>query len=186
MFAKLSKIFEPDSELVLDETKDKDLVAHQWEDSPLKEQAQNKPMYSLDQSCLKLLAYDLIERMAVKFAIPEAKAYGEAKLKLRQKINQKLYNQQKGLYLNRYADDTWAENYGATSFYPLIAGAIETPEQLRAVGITLHQKTILGRVYDHIIQTIRIHAPLKLSWENRITWTGAERSAYVNYLIYHG
>ncbi|HHW89725.1 MAG TPA: hypothetical protein GX745_02335 [Clostridiales bacterium] len=191
LFTKLSKIFEPDGALVLDETKDKDLVAHQWEDSPLKEQAQNKPMYSLDQSCLKLLTYDALERMAVKFAIPEAKAYGEAKLKLKQKINQKLYNEKKGLYLNRYTDDTWAETYGASSFYPLIAGAIETPEQLRAVVDNLTSKRQFwgeyiiptlsknNKEYGAALKTIAGKKPPYLDWRGAI-------APYVNYLIYHG
>ncbi|HEY8423956.1 MAG TPA: trehalase family glycosidase [Clostridia bacterium] len=192
LFAKLTRMFEPDGELVLDETKGRDLTAYQWDDSPLKEKTKEKPVYSLDQSCLKLLAYDLIERIAAKFALPEAAIYGEAKRKLKQKINQTLYNEEKGLYLNRYADDTWAENYGATSFYPLIAGAIETPEQLRAVVDNLTSKKQFwgeypaptlsknNKEYGKALKDAdNGNKPPYLDYRGAIT-------PYVNYLIYHG
>ncbi|HEY8444017.1 MAG TPA: hypothetical protein VIL24_04385 [Clostridia bacterium] len=190
LLTKFTRMFEPDGNLVLDESKDKNLVAHQWDDSPLKEK-QEKPMYSLDQSCLKLLAYDLIERMAAKFALPEAAVFGEAKRKLKQKINEKLYNSEKGLYLNRYTDDSWAENCGATSFYPLIAGAIETPEQLKAVIDNLSSKKLFwgdyviptlsknNKDYGKTLKGIESKTPPYLEYRGAI-------SPYVNYLIYHG
>lgn len=191
LYSKFSKLYPPDGKLVLDESKEKTLIAYKWVDSPMKETSNIKPMYSLDQSCLKLLAYDILERMAVKFLIPEASEYGEAKKVLKQKINEKFYNEKLGLYLNRYTDDSWPENYGATSFYPLIAGAVQSPEQLRALADNLTDKKKFwgefviptlsknNKEYGKKAVDVSGKKPQYLEYRGTII-------PYVNYLIYQG
>lgn len=191
LFSKFTRLYPPNSNLVLDESKEKIEVAYKWDDSPLKENFNEKPMYSLDMSCLKLLAMDILERIAVKFSMAEANAYGEAKIFLKGKINEKFFNEQKGMYLNRYTDDTWAENYGATSFYPLIAGAVTTTEQLKAVIDNLTDKRLFWGKY--IIPTLaktnkeygKSFVDIKGKRQPYLEYRGAILP-YVNYFIYHG
>lgn len=192
LYSKLTKLYPPDKKLVIaDETKNE--IAYKWTDSPLKETHIKQNMYSLDMSCLKLLAFDILERIAVRFDLPEAKAYSKSKSALTALINEIFWNPEKQIYTNRYVSGAWAQNYGATSFYPLIAGAVNSPERLTKLAESFADpKRFYG---DYTVPT--------LSKDNRkyarpgipnsygkkeppfLQYRGSI-APYVNYLIYHG
>lgn len=195
LYKKLSKLYPPNSlPIIADE--DKNEVAYKWNDSPLKEKKEkymNLPMYSLDMTSLKLLAVDILERICMLFDLPEGANYTKTKKDLIQFINDTLWNEKEGLYLNRYVTGKWAENYGATSFYPLIAGAVDSQSKLTALINNLtNVKKFWG---NYIVPTLSINnneygkkskpnnnghrSPPFLEYRGSIV-------PYVNYIIYHG
>ena len=129
LYQSLEKLYPPEEGLVIAHGAEKTEVAYKWNDSPLKEQSPSE-MYSLDMSCLKLLAFDILERMCVLFDLPSRKHYETARKAMIRDINATLWNGDKGIYANRYVMGQWASSCGATSFYPLIAGAVDTPDKL--------------------------------------------------------
>lgn len=192
LYKRLQKQYPPAAALVLSGP-DKTEVAYKWSDSPLKEPYNRSPMYSLDMSCLKLLAFDILERIGVLFGLSEQAKYGAAKQEMKALINDTLWNDAEGLYMNRYPTGQWAAGYGATSFYPLIAGAVDTAERLSKLinNLTDPKKFWTSYLVPTLSAGNREYGrrgkpdnngkrnPPYLEYRGSIV-------PYVNYLIYHG
>lgn len=191
-FRKLSALYPPKAELVVSNSS-KNEVAYKWTDSPLKEKYNPQPMYSLDLSSIRLLAFDLLERIASYFELDDKAKYEKAKEEMIKIINDTLWNEKEGLYMNRYVSGQWSVGVGATSFYPLIAGAVDTAEKLSALVNNLtNPKRFWGQ---YIVPTLSIDhkefgkkskpdnngikTPPYLQYRGSIV-------PYVNYIIYHG
>lgn len=188
LYNKLSRLYPADDgELVIDNRKDKKDIAYRQSDSPLKE-FNDLPMYSLDMSCIKLLAVDILERIALRFNLAESASYAQSKAKLIENINLTLWNENKGLYMNRYTNNEWPRSYGATSFYPLIAGAVNNPERLRALvdNLTDSKKFWGGYVIPTISKDNASYGKRGANnTEPYLQYRGAI-VPYINYLIYQG
>ncbi len=192
LYKNLSKLYPPDSKPVVCGS-DKKEVAYKWHDSPLKEQYNTMQMYSLDLTSLKLLAFDILERICCMFSLADEKKYSIARRDLIQVINDIFWNDEEGLYMERYVTGQWATGYGAISFYPLIAGAVDTPQKL---GALIGNLTDTARFWGtYMIPTLSINnreygvkgkpnnnghrSPPYLQYRGSIV-------PYVNYIIYHG
>ena len=191
-YRKLVKLYPPIAAPVVAEKKKND-VAYKWTDSPLKEKFNPSPMFSLDMSSLKLLAFDVLERVAAMFDLPERNKYAKAKRDMQRIINETFWCEGEGLYINRYTTGQWATAVGATSFYPLLAGAVDSPEKLsRIVNNLTDPKRFWG---DFVIPTLSIdnrefgktskpdnngkRTPPYLEYRGSIV-------PYVNFIVYHG
>lgn len=194
IYADLIKLYPPISELVVTSGADKNEVAYGWNDSPLKEiKNGTSAMFSLDMSCIRLLAFDILERIASMFSFPEKKAYEKAKKEMIQRINDTFWNEQDGIYLNRYTTGQWPFSYGATSFYPLIAGAVDTGEKMsRLINHLLDPRKFWVR---YVVPTLSA-TDREYGSKGRANNNGHRNSAfleyrgsivpYVNYIIYQG
>ena len=191
-YRKLVKLYPPIAAPVVAE-KNKNDVAYKWTDSPLKEKFNPSPMFSLDMSSLKLLAFDVLERVAAMFDLPERNKYAKAKRDMQRIINETFWCEGEGLYINRYTTGQWATAVGTTSFYPLLAGAVDSPEKLsRIVNNLTDPKRFWG---DFVIPTLSIdnrefgktskpdnngkRTPPYLEYRGSIV-------PYVNFIVYHG
>lgn len=191
-YRKLVKLYPPIATPVVAE-KSKNEVAYKWSDSPLKEKYNPAPMFSLDLSSLKLLAFDVLERIAALFDLPEMEKYSKAKADMKDVINETFWCESAGLYLNRYTSGQWANAVGATSFYPLLAGAVDSAEKLSAIVSNL---TDTRRFWgDYVIPTLSADnseygKPSKPDNNGRRTPAYLEYRGsivpYVNYIVYHG
>ncbi len=191
-YRKLSKLYPPTAAPVVAE-KNKNEIAYKWSDSPLKEKFNPAPMYSLDLSSLKLLAFDVLERIAALFDLPDREKYGKAKTDMRAVINDTFWCEEEGLYINKYTTGQWASAIGATSFYPLLAGAVDTPEKLSLIVNRLTDpKKFWG---DYVIPTLSADDPeygkaSKPDNNGKRTPPYLEYRGsivpYVNYIVYHG
>lgn len=192
LYKKLAKLYPPDPKPIVCGS-DKKEVAYKWTDSPLKEKYNTMQMYSLDLTCLKLLAFDVLERICCMFSLPEENKYVKARRDLVQVINDIFYNEDEGLYMERYVTGQWAHSYGANSFYPLIAGAVDTPQKL---GSLISNLTDNMRFWgNYIIPTLSINNR-EYGQKGRPTNNGHRNPPYlhyrgsivpyVNYIIYHG
>jgi len=193
LYQRLSKLYPPDATLIQSASGyEKTEIAYGWGDSPLKEKFDPSAMYSLDLSCLKLLAFDILERIAITLGY-SADKYSAAKSEMISKINETFWNEDEGMYIGRYLTGRWCNSYGATSFYPLIAGAVDNPIKLTRI---VNNLTNPKKFWNHyLIPTLSmdnrqygkrgkannngIRKPPFLEYRGSIV-------PYVNYLIYHG
>ncbi|MDE5563255.1 MAG: hypothetical protein K2J01_06930 [Clostridiales bacterium] len=192
-YLKLASLYPPVATPVVAE-KSKNDVAYKWSDSPLKEKFNPTAMFSLDLSSLKLLAFDVLERIAAMFDLADDKAkYAKAKNEMKKIINETFWCEGEGLYINRYTTGQWASAIGATSFYPLLAGAVDSREKL---SLIVNNLTDTNRFWgDYVIPTLSIdnreygkrskpdnngkRTPPYLEYRGSIV-------PYVNFLVYHG
>lgn len=192
-YLKLSSLYPPVATPVVAE-KSKNDVAYKWSDSPLKEKFNPTAMFSLDLSSLKLLAFDVLERIAAMFDLADDRAkYAKAKTEMKKIINETFWCEGEGLYINRYTTGQWAGAIGATSFYPLLAGAVDSREKL---SLIVNNLTDTNRFWgDYVIPTLSIdnreygkrskpdnngkRTPPYLEYRGSIV-------PYVNFLVYHG
>ena len=168
-------------------------IAYKWSDSPLKE-THSIQMYSLDLSCLKLLAFDILERFSMVLGHEQnAARYANVKEEMIALINDTFYNEATGLYQNRFQKGGFSKRVGATSFYPLIAGAVISQDRLlRLVNNLLNPKLFWSK---YPIPTLAINDkefgkigkrdnngkrnPAFLEYRGSVV-------PYVNYIIYMG
>ncbi|MCH5155887.1 MAG: hypothetical protein J1F69_04700 [Clostridiales bacterium] len=192
-YLKLAKLYPPIATPVIAE-KSKNDVAYKWTDSPLKEKFNPTAMFSLDLSSLRLLAFDVLERIAAMFGISEDRIkYAKAKNDMKKVLNETFWCEGEGMYINRYTTGQWATAIGATSFYPLLAGAVDTPEKLSHI---VNNLTDTNRFWgDYVIPTLSIdnreygkrskpdnngkRTPPYLEYRGSIV-------PYVNFIVYHG
>jgi hypothetical protein len=182
------------TDLVVTKDHTKNEVAYKWQDSPLKEARNDQPMFSLDLSCLKLLAFDVLGRFLRYFDRDgEAGEYDRAKDEICAKINETFWNDDKGMYKNRYVTGHWALSYGATSFYPLAAGAVDTPHKLsRMMNMLTDPAAFWG---ENLVPTLS-KDDLQYGKKGKPSPSGEREPKflqyrgsivpYVNYILYHG
>ena len=192
LYNKLADLYPPDPRPVVCGS-DKKEVAYKWTDSPLKEKYNTMQMYSLDLTCLKLLSFDILERICYMSGLTNEERYANARRDLVQVINDIFWNDEEGIYMERYVTGQWAHSYGANSFYPLIAGAVDTPQKLGALICNL---TDTARFWgNYIIPTLSINNR-EYGQKGKPTNNGHRNPPflqyrgsivpYVNYIIYHG
>lgn len=191
-YIKLAKLYPPIAAPIICE-KNKNEVAYKWQDSPLKEKFNPASMFSLDLSSLRLLAFDVLERIAAMFDLPERSKYAKAKFDMQKIINDIFWCESEGLYVNRYTTGQWANAIGATSFYPLLAGAVDTPEKL---SLIVNNLTDTRRFWsDYVIPTLSVDnreygKPSKPDNNGRRNPPYLEYRGsivpYVNFIVYHG
>jgi hypothetical protein len=138
LFRDYSRKYIPSGELSI--SKDTRDVAMNLDNSPLKEINVDEPMYSLDKSCYNLLAMDIMERICILTGATEGALYASAKERLKNKINETLWNPRLGIYMNRYVSGEFSGTIGITSFYPLIAGAVDGLDKLEKLIANLRDK----------------------------------------------
>lgn len=193
VFLNLSRENKPDDELVVSNWKNKIEVSYKMDMSPLKEGLIQENMYSLDMNCIKLLNMDLLERMAVLLDDDSAESYARARISLKDKINDKLFNTKLGLYMNRFIDGDFATSCGATSFYPLIAGAVDDTEKLDRMLRYLTESRKFGGEWA-IPSLVKDHPEYGVKYRNPKTGESyppysnyrGEIIPYINFLVYVG
>lgn len=184
----------PDSTPVIADADTKDMVAYRMDGSPLKELFKSGEMYSLDMCCIKVLSMDIMERIALLRGDKRtAKKYAEHRRKLSDFVNEELYNEDLGLYMNKYLSGEFATSIGITSFYPLIAGIIEDGTRLRSILKYLQNPRKFGG--DVVIPTLSRDNP-EYGRKVKDLFTGETIPAYeryrgmvvpyINYLVYMG
>lgn len=74
-----------------------------------------------------------LSQMATALGKPaDAAKYGALKQQLKTRMNERLWNADRGLYLNRYLDGSWEPTNTPTVFYPLFGG-LATPERAKTL-----------------------------------------------------
>jgi len=140
---------------------------------------------TFDLSCVDLNAYLAMDLEALSFLAAslgqEAKAaqYLREWYGLKTRMNDLLWNEERGLYLDRKWDRAWSSRVAASNFLPLAAG-IPSPQQAeRMLRTLLDPEWFWG---DHVIPTISRNDPL---FPEQQYWRGTIWPP-MNYLVYQG
>ncbi len=76
---------------------------------------------------------ETLSQMAGALGKPaEARQYADLRDRLKTRMNEHLWNEERGLYLNRYLDGSWEPTSTPTVFYPLFGG-LATPARARTL-----------------------------------------------------
>ena len=167
------------------------MQAAKWEsgmdDSPMYDQASYDPatytmnlddvglnsLYALDAECLSRIA-------AILGKDDDAKTFSAEYERQKQVVRDKLWNEQDGIYENRFWNGEFSKRLSPTNFYPLFAG-IATPEQARRMvdEHLLNPKEFWG---TYTTPTIARNDP---AFTDQFYWRG-DIWPPTNYMVYEG
>lgn len=134
-------------------------------------------LYTMDAEYLALIADALGAR-------DDALAYRRERTAMIRRINDRLWNEELGVYCSRYWDEggkpgAFLTRLTPMNFYPLIAGAADQPRAERVLKLMTDPKKFWGR---WVIPTLPYDDPL---WPKQDYWRG-KVWAPVNYLVFQG
>jgi putative isomerase len=167
------------------------MQAAKWEsgmdDSPMYDQATYNPttytmnlddvglnsLYALDAECLAKIA-------AILGKDDDAKTFTAEYERQKQLVRDKLWNEQDGIYENRFWSGEFSKRLSPTNFYPLFAG-IATPQQAKRMvdEHLLNPKEFWG---TYTTPTIARNDP---AFSDQFYWRG-DIWAPTNYMVYEG
>ena len=113
---------------------------------------EGESMISLDASAQKCWNFEILAKIAEALGEQQAtKEYETRYANLKQRINETLWNDELGIYLNRYINGGWCKHKSPTSFYPMLAGC-PTEEMLkRLVEHLINENEFWG---EYVIVTL--------------------------------
>jgi len=129
-------------------------------------------LYALDAMCLARMAHELDK------PDDEAKYLAEYE-RMKSLINEHLWCEEEGMYLDRYWDGRFSRHMGCATFYPLIA-RVATPERARRMMDKLNDPEYFRG--EWMIPTIARCDP---AWKDQFYWRGTVWPP-TNYLAYEG
>lgn len=174
----LTEMWAPDGKLELSLMPKDENAAYNMKNTASKNY--DKPMYALDTSCYKLIAYEIISKIYIVLKdVKQAKIYKKAYDTLKGEINAKLYNEELKIYLDRFVSGGFNESFCSLSFLPLFCGAVDSPAKCEALVSHLRDKY---EFWDTLgISYFPKGSPgYNNGWENRAVYPILE------YLIYLG
>jgi len=151
-----------------------------WEEAQWVDEAE-----TFDLSCVDLNSYLAMDFESLAYlanAVGEeekSSRFRDAWQRLRSRMNEVLWNEERGLYLDRKWDGGWSPRVAASNCRPLIAG-VPSPEQARRMMETLADPEWFWG--DFVLPTISRNDPLcpeQQYWRGTI-WPP------MNYLVYQG
>ena len=136
---RLVETWAPDGKLSVSLKPDDGNAAYNMKNTASKNYS--SPIYALDTSCYKLIAYEIISKIYLILKNnKQANVYKEAYDMLKREINEKLYNDELKIYLDRYMSGGFRDSFSALSFLPLFSGAVDTPEKCESLVSHLTDK----------------------------------------------
>ncbi|MGH9940503.1 MAG: MGH1-like glycoside hydrolase domain-containing protein, partial [Blastocatellia bacterium] len=94
-------------------------------------------LYALDAEMMMMMANEL--------GLPvEADKWRNRYEQIRKNVNEKLWNEERGLYLNRHWDGRFSQRLSPENFYPLVAGLADEEKAKRMMTTLLDPKKLWG------------------------------------------
>jgi len=151
-----------------------------WDDAPFSQDTGTlimncidlNSLYALDTWCLAEIANILDKRDDYNNYFSEYET-------MKKLINEHLWDEREGFYLDRYWDGRFSTRKAASNFYPLLAGIPDKTRALRMLRHLLNPEEFWG---EFVIPTISRDDP---SYKDQQRWRGAIWPP-TNYLIYQG
>ncbi|MDD8025869.1 MAG: trehalase family glycosidase [Acidobacteriota bacterium] len=151
-----------------------------WDDVPFDAAAGTLTMNCLDLNCLYALDASCLAQMAdVLGRKDEAEAYRAEYEKMRELINDQLWNPRENFYFDRHWDGRFSTRKAASNFYPLLA---RIPDERRArlmLRRLLNPREFWG---EYVLPTISRDDP---AFKDQQYWRGTIWPP-TNYLVYQG
>lgn len=151
-----------------------------WDEAEWVEDAE-----TFDLSCVDLNAYMAMDLEALAYLAREtgeegkARRYEDGWRQLKDRMNELLWNEERGLYLDRKWDGSWSTRVAASNFLPLAAG-VPSPDQARRMMETLTDPEWFWG--DFVLPTISRNDP---RFPEQQYWRGTIWPP-MNYLVYQG
>lgn len=123
------------------------MVGKGMDDTPMRELPRGLgKMTSLDLACMKAWSMEILARAAALLGhAKEASAYRTAHAGLLREIDRTFWNEEHGIYRNRYRSGEWPVTESPTSFYPWLAGAPDAAKSARLLVQLTDAKRFWGR-----------------------------------------
>jgi Mannosylglycerate hydrolase MGH1-like glycoside hydrolase domain len=151
-----------------------------WQEASFNRETNTLTMNCLDLNCLYALDAYCLSQIAHILNIQEDYTfYLEEYERMRELINDKLWNEREGFYFDRYWDGRFSTRKAASNFYPLLARIPDQKRALLMIKRLLNPKEFWG---DYILPTISRDDPL---YKDQQSWRGAIWPP-TNYLVYQG
>ncbi|MGD0325776.1 MAG: trehalase family glycosidase [Terriglobia bacterium] len=130
-------------------------------------------LYALDAECLSKIAALLGQE-------DDAKKFAAEYEHMKQLVREKLWNEQDGIYENRFWNGQFSKHLSPTNFYPMFAG-IATPEQAKVMveKHLLNPKEFWG---TYVVPSIARNDP---AFFDQFYWRG-DIWGLTNYMLYEG
>ena len=151
-----------------------------WDEAQWVEDAE-----TFDLSCVDLNAYLAMDMEALAYLAREmgeaekAGRYQDGWQRLRDGMNDRLWNEERGLYLDRKWDGTWSSRVAASNFLPLAAGVPSADQARRMLETLTDPEWFWG---DFVLPTISRNDP---RFPEQQYWRGTIWPP-MNYLVYQG
>ena len=133
-------------------------VGRGMDDTPMREHERKLGvMYSLDMTSMKAWSLELLAKMAqVLGKDEEAKQYRASYKSLAKKMNETFWNEEAGIYRNRYVSGKWPVTESPTSFYPWLAGVVDPQRSERLLASLLDESKFWGK---YVIPSLAMDDP---------------------------
>ncbi len=122
-------------------------VGKGMDDTPMREHWRELGvMYSLDMTSMKAWSLEFLGKMAQELGKDEeAKQYRASYKSLAKKMNDTFWNDEAGIYRNRYVSGEWPVTESPTSFYPWLAGIVDPQRSERLLASLLDDSKFWGQ-----------------------------------------
>lgn len=151
-------------------------------------------MYSLHKSCLKAFTIEILSKVAnILDRVEDANKFNALYSEIKDNINETFWNENKKAYYNVGDDGRFVSVLGINSFFPLIAGVVDTEEKLASITNILKDSKMFGS--DKVIKMVSKNSILenkkklkkdKIKYNKSKFKYPATITPYANYLIYLG
>jgi len=129
-------------------------------------------LYALDCECLSVLARELGETA-------DEKLFRDRYEKVKRLMNERLWDEEAGIYKDRFWDGRMSGKIAAANFLPLLAGVPDEPRARRMLGLLMDPSLFWG---DYVVPTINRKDP---AFQDQQYWRGTIWPP-TNYLLYQG
>ncbi len=151
-----------------------------WDDASWVSETETFDLESVDLNSLLALDFECLRRIAAILDLPEKAAeYGSLYDSLSLAINERLWDQDSGMYLDRLWDGRFTKRMAASNFYPLLAG-IAPPDRAKQMLATLFDEQKFWGQY--VLPSVSRDDP---AFSDQQYWRGTIWPP-TNYLVYQG
>jgi hypothetical protein len=149
-----------------------------WDDVPWDERTSTLAMDCVDLSALLALDAECLALLHDRVGDPaHAAAYRSERARNGALVNERLWDESRGLYADRFDDGRFSARVAASNFYPLLAGIVPTDRERRLLETLLDPARFWG---DWIVPTISRDDP---AFPDQQYWRGTIWPP-TNYLVY--
>ncbi len=151
-----------------------------WDDAKWVEATRTLDLDCVDLSSLLALDFDCLSRIADELGKQEVAArYRALYTELTARINEVLWDDSRGMYVDRFWSGGFSTHIAASNFYPLVAGIPDPQRAARMLEILLNERKFWG---PYVLPTISRDNP---AFEDQQYWRGTIWPP-TNYLVYQG
>jgi hypothetical protein len=151
-----------------------------WEEASWVHESETFDLNCVDLNSYLALDLECLAWMNRALGIEEkARAFQDQWRVLRDRMNETLWNEERGLYLDRKWGGDWSERVAAANFLPLIAGVPDQGQARRMMETLTDPEWFWG---DFVLPTISRNDPL---FQEQQYWRGTIWPP-MNYLVYQG